>query len=106
MLCSYSLQDNGGLEVDVSSQWLDNVQQALVHFTQLPAQKLKLSVLRCGGGYGGKLSRPWLPTTAVALAALKYGVCVRTQTDLHINWNFIGKRCVAGSRLGAVPAFH
>jgi xanthine dehydrogenase molybdopterin-binding subunit B len=47
---------------------------------------------RGGGGYGGRITRPWLPTAAVALGAAKFGVPVRTQTELHTNLRMIGKR--------------
>jgi len=56
---------------------------------------INIKVRRLGGGYGGKISRSTLISTACALAAHKLHRPVRLVMNMETNMAAIGKRCSA-----------
>ena len=56
---------------------------------------INIKVRRLGGGYGGKITRNALISTACAVAAHKLHRPVRLVMNLETNMAAIGKRCDA-----------
>jgi xanthine dehydrogenase/oxidase len=90
--CAPLAQEDGGLQVYVSSQWLDYVRAGVCAVTSLPANKVKVAMKRAGGAYGAKITRPWLGAAAVSFAAQSLKCPVRMTMSLNTNMRFIGKR--------------
>jgi xanthine dehydrogenase/oxidase len=71
----------------------------LAHFLKTEVidmfSSINIKVRRLGGGYGGKITRSALISTACALAAHKLHRPVRLVMNLETNMAAIGKRCNA-----------
>ncbi|EDQ89838.1 uncharacterized protein MONBRDRAFT_16701 [Monosiga brevicollis MX1] len=85
-------QEDGGLHLWCSTQYLDNMRQRVAAITNLPANKVKVETKRLGGSYGGKITRSWFTAAATGFAASKLNRTVRTILDIKTNMRMIGKR--------------
>jgi len=84
-----------GMDVYPASQWMDLVQRAISQVLNVPENSINIKVRRLGGGYGGKITRNALISTACAVAAHKLHRPVRLVMNLETNMAAIGKRCDA-----------
>ena len=79
---SYAVpQDNGGLLIFSATQNPDYVVRAVSHATGISAGKLRASVKRVGGAYGGKATRSLPVAVAVSIAAVVMNAPVRMQVS-------------------------
>lgn len=84
--------DDGGINLHVSSQWFDVSHVAVSRFLKMPQSKIIGSFKRVGGGYGAKLSRTSQVACACALACHLLRMPVRFVMTIESNMNVIGKR--------------
>lgn len=84
--------DDGGVSLHSSTQWLDMTQRSAAILTGLPAGKVRVTIPRVGGAYGGKITRSLGVSSAVALATQILGVPVRCVLSLATNMFMMGKR--------------
>ncbi|GLV34521.1 Aldehyde oxidase 3, partial [Carabus blaptoides fortunei] len=84
--------DDGGYDVNSATQWMDNVQASAARALNLPMNKINVAVKRLGGGYGAKILRASLVSTACAIASHKVHKPVRIQLPLIENMKMLGKR--------------
>ncbi|KAG5888275.1 hypothetical protein JTB14_025195 [Gonioctena quinquepunctata] len=90
--CTSVVPTEDGLELYPATQNMDRTQQAVAEALNIPRQKISVHVRRLGGGFGAKLSRNNIATTAAALAAYKLRRPVRVWTPLKTNMSMIGGR--------------
>ncbi|CAG0914560.1 unnamed protein product [Notodromas monacha] len=81
-----------GIDVFAATQWIDKVQLAVSSILNIPENSVNVVVRRCGGAYGGKITRPNQISAATALAAYKLRKPVRMALDMETNLAIIGKR--------------
>lgn len=81
-----------GYDVYSTSQWPTETQATTAQVLGISANSINVSVRRIGGGYGGKISRQHILSTAAAVAARKVQQPVRVVTDLTTNMTFAGWR--------------
>lgn len=81
-----------GLKIYSSTQWMDLVQVCVAKMLKISVNKVRVTVRRCGGGFGAKISRSGLPACAAALAAWKLRKPVRIHMSLSANMAAFGKR--------------
>ena len=84
--------EEGGLDMVVSTQHMDAVQAAVAATLGLKEHTVNLQVRRLGGAFGGKLSNSKIAATACAVAAHRLGAPVRLVTDLRTTLEAAGKR--------------
>lgn len=84
--------DDGGINLSVSSQWLDLVQVAISYCLKMPQSKIVANFKRVGGGYGAKLSRSSHTACACALACHLLRMPVRFVMSIESNMTVMGKR--------------
>eukprot|EP00331_Platyophrya_macrostoma_P016359 CAMPEP_0176463900 /NCGR_PEP_ID=MMETSP0127-20121128/36177_1 /TAXON_ID=938130 /ORGANISM="Platyophrya macrostoma, Strain WH" /LENGTH=1348 /DNA_ID=CAMNT_0017856175 /DNA_START=9 /DNA_END=4055 /DNA_ORIENTATION=+ len=80
------------LEVHSATQMLVPLQQQVSAVTGYPMSKVVVSVKRCGGGFGGKLSNSILPASIAAFCAVKLGCPVHLTVDLQQTTRMLGCR--------------
>ncbi|XP_065224598.1 uncharacterized protein LOC135848590 isoform X2 [Planococcus citri] len=88
----YCVPTEDGMDMYPATQWITGVQQNAAVALNLPENSINVSVKRCGGGYGSKLGRSALVSTACAVAAHKMKVPVRMVVKLETNMEAVGKR--------------
>ncbi|XP_070000799.1 uncharacterized protein [Penaeus vannamei] len=81
-----------GCDVFSTSQWPSETQATTAHVLDIPANNINVSVKRIGGGYGSKISRQHVVSTAAAVAAWKLRQPVRVVVDLNTNMTYAGWR--------------
>ncbi|XP_069693946.1 uncharacterized protein [Periplaneta americana] len=81
-----------GIDVYPSTQWMDLAQVAMSKALDIPENSINVKVKRIGGGYGSKISRNSLISTACALATHVLNRPVRLIMPLEANMESIGKR--------------
>lgn len=84
--------DDGGINLYASSQWLDLVHVAVSRVLKMPQSKIIISVKRVGGAYGAKVTRTSLVACACALACHLLRMPVRFVMSIVSNMTVIGKR--------------
>lgn len=84
--------EDGKYNIHPSTQWMDAVQVGITGALKIPAHKLNITVRRCGGGYGGKISRNNWVSVAATLVAMKLRKPVKFWLPFHINMNVMGGR--------------
>ncbi|XP_059138916.1 uncharacterized protein LOC131927201 [Physella acuta] len=84
--------DVGGMEVKVSSQWLDMVGETVCGVLNLPQSSVEVTTERLGGGFGGKITQPNKVAGLCALAANYVNKPVKLRLDIHTNMQMLGKR--------------
>ncbi|KAJ8045307.1 Xanthine dehydrogenase/oxidase [Holothuria leucospilota] len=77
------LGEHKEIEVDVSSQALSLVQDAVVKALGIPGNRVICKAKRIGGGFGGKAYRTSIIAAITAVAAVKSGNPVRLVLDRH-----------------------
>ncbi|KAK9891890.1 hypothetical protein WA026_017376 [Henosepilachna vigintioctopunctata] len=90
--CCSAVPTEDGLELYPSSQWMDLTQASAALVLNIPENKVHVNVRRCGGAFGGKLSRCNLVSCATALAAWLLRKPVKLFMTLKENMEIIGKR--------------
>lgn len=93
--------DDGGINLYVSTQTLDLVHVAVARVLKMPQSKIFSNFKRVGGGYGAKLSRSSLPACACALACHLLRMPVRFVMSIESNMTVIGKRFACAVEYGA-----
>lgn len=88
----YCVPVEDGMDIYPATQWITAVQQNAAVALNIPENSINISVKRCGGGYGSKLGRSALVSTACAVAAHNMKVPVRMVVKLETNMEAIGKR--------------
>ncbi|CAG9861069.1 unnamed protein product [Phyllotreta striolata] len=83
-------EDN--IDIYPASQWMDINQLGASAVLGIPANKINIKVSRLGGGFGGKMYRCALISSAAALAAYKLQIPVTMSLSFEENMNIIGKR--------------
>ncbi|GAB0087487.1 hypothetical protein DMENIID0001_017960 [Sergentomyia squamirostris] len=81
-----------GLEVYSSTQWMDITQSAIAQSLSIHESQIMMKVLRIGGGFGAKISRPPQIACAAALASFLLNRTVRFVMTIEQNIMAIGKR--------------
>lgn len=84
--------DDGGINLQVSTQWLDLSHIAVSKCLNIPQSKIIASFKRCGGGYGAKLSRSSHVACACGLACHLLRMPVRFVMSIESNMTIMGKR--------------
>lgn len=84
--------DDGGIDVHVSSQWLDLVQYGISKSLQIPHNKINVVIKRVGGAYGSKIARSALVASACALACHLLNRPVRFVMTIEAMMSICGKR--------------
>ncbi|KAJ8952860.1 hypothetical protein NQ314_007466 [Rhamnusium bicolor] len=90
--CANVVPTEDTLDLYPATQWMDLNQQAASAALNIPMHKINVYVRRLGGGFGGKITRPALVSTAAALAAHKLNRPVKMWMPLQKNMSVIGKR--------------
>ncbi|KAK9885680.1 hypothetical protein WA026_012444 [Henosepilachna vigintioctopunctata] len=90
--CCVTIPTEDGLDMYPSSQWMDLLQCAVAEMLNINQSKIRITVRRCGGGFGAKLSRNSLISCATALAAWILKKPVRMSLTLKENMEICGKR--------------
>uniref|UniRef100_A0A6P7FEZ8 Indole-3-acetaldehyde oxidase-like n=1 Tax=Diabrotica virgifera virgifera TaxID=50390 RepID=A0A6P7FEZ8_DIAVI len=90
--CCNVVYKDDGLDMYSSTQWMDGVQTAASVALKIPANKINVIVKRLGGGFGGKIVRHNIVSTATALAAYKLKKPVKMWLPIEKNFAIIGKR--------------
>lgn len=85
--------DDGGVNLYTSSQYIDYIQIAVSKMLKLPQSKIYAYVKRMGGGFGGKLTRCSQVACACALACHLIRLPVRFVLTIEANMITAGK-CV------------
>ncbi|XP_059062078.1 uncharacterized protein LOC131854909 [Achroia grisella] len=81
-----------GLEVYESTQWMDLSQIAIAQCLDIKESQVFLKVRRCGGAFGGKISRNVQASTACALVAQKMALPCRFILPIQTNMSIVGGR--------------
>jgi len=76
-------QEGGSLTVHHACQWPTFIQQNITNALGKHANQVEVKVRRCGGGYGGKITRNTFVAVGCALAADKLGVPVKSYVDIN-----------------------
>ncbi|KAL8614120.1 hypothetical protein ACOMHN_026337 [Nucella lapillus] len=84
--------DDGGMEVQASTQWIDGTAEIVAKVLNLPESSVTVEVKRLGGAFGSKISRNFQVSGACALAAYIMNRPVRLRMDFHTNMKSVGKR--------------
>lgn len=84
--------DDGGIDLYSSTQWLDLTQRSAAQMSGLPAGRIRVTIPRIGGAYGGKITRSLMVSSAVSVAAVRTNLPVRCVLPLSTNMQMIGKR--------------
>eukprot|EP00475_Leptophrys_vorax_P030213 TRINITY_DN4510_c0_g1_i3.p1 TRINITY_DN4510_c0_g1~~TRINITY_DN4510_c0_g1_i3.p1 ORF type:complete len:720 (-),score=209.85 TRINITY_DN4510_c0_g1_i3:77-2236(-) len=84
--------EDGGLHVYCASQYPTGTRAAVMNALNLPARKVIVENIRCGGGFGGKIIRCNMIATAVAVCAKSLGRPVRLQTSRNQEMIMAGNR--------------
>ncbi|KAG8325288.1 hypothetical protein J6590_071543 [Homalodisca vitripennis] len=92
LTCIVYPRDNNTLDVVLPTQWMQHVQEAISKLLNISSNRINVTVKRCGGGFGGKISRATLPACACALAAYLLQRPVRIVMDLESNMRAVGGR--------------
>nr|CAH7725832.1 unnamed protein product [Callosobruchus chinensis] len=90
--CCQVVPTEDGLDMFPASQWMDLAQLAAAEALAIPTQTINVKIRRLGGGFGAKISRSALLSTAAALAAYKLRRPVKIWLPFITNMNVIGKR--------------
>ncbi|XP_044766834.1 xanthine dehydrogenase/oxidase-like [Coccinella septempunctata] len=90
--CCLVIPTEDGLDMFPSSQWMDLSQVSAARMLKIPHNKVNVSVRRCGGGFGAKISRNAQISCATALAAWLTRKPVRISLSLKENMEMVGKR--------------
>ncbi|KAJ8949770.1 hypothetical protein NQ318_018999 [Aromia moschata] len=92
--CCNVVPTEDGLDMHPSTQWMDLCQIAASSALAIPMNRciLRSTCPATGGGFGAKISRNTLVSTAAALAAYKLRKPVKMWMPLEANMNVIGKR--------------
>ncbi|CAL4081605.1 unnamed protein product, partial [Meganyctiphanes norvegica] len=81
-----------GYDIFCTTQWPTETQTTVANLLNIPAHSINISVRRLGGGYGGKISRQHIVSSAVAVAAHKLNRPVRINLDLTTHMSVAGWR--------------
>lgn len=81
-----------GLDIFPSSQFITLVQNVVAAMLNIQHNKLNVTVRRCGGAFGAKISRTGLIACAASLAAWKLNRPVKIHMRLPANMAVFGKR--------------
>ncbi|XP_065166258.1 uncharacterized protein [Atheta coriaria] len=84
--------EDGKYNIHPGTQWMDALQTGITNALKIPAHKLNITVRRCGGSYGAKISRSNWPAVAATLVAMKLQKPVKLWLPFHVNMNIIGCR--------------
>ncbi|RZC32795.1 xanthine dehydrogenase/oxidase, partial [Asbolus verrucosus] len=90
--CNVIPVEGDKLDIHPSSQWMDQIQLAVANMLKIPNNKINVTVRRCGGAFGAKISRNGLVSCAAALAAWKLRQPVKLSMSMSDNMVAIGKR--------------
>ncbi|KAL0878729.1 hypothetical protein ABMA27_003779 [Loxostege sticticalis] len=86
-----------GIDVIVSTQWPDQVHLAIHEVLNIEQSRINLTIPRCGGAYGLKISRPAHTATACALATFLLDRPCRFVMSIQASMRVIGKRFPSSS---------
>ncbi|XP_050507821.1 xanthine dehydrogenase isoform X1 [Diabrotica virgifera virgifera] len=81
-----------GIDIFPASQWTDGNHIGAAVVLNLPTNKINVKVKRLGGGFGGKMFRSAIVSSATALAAYKLKRPATMIMSFEQNMNIIGKR--------------
>lgn len=84
--------EEGGMEINSATQWIDGTQVAVSEFLKVPQNKLSMEVRRVGGAYGAKISRSIQIACACALACQRLKKTIRFVMSIEQTMSAIGKR--------------
>lgn len=86
------IPEDDGMTVHCPTQWIDFIQAAVAQTLNYPAQSVNVSVKRCGGAYGARITRANHIGVACALAAYVTKRPVRMRMNLNTNMEMVGLR--------------
>lgn len=81
-----------GLDIFPSTQFISLIQNSVAEMLNIQRNKLNITVRRCGGAFGAKISRCGLIVCAASLAAWKLKKPVKIHMRLPSNIAVFGKR--------------
>ncbi|XP_042871766.1 indole-3-acetaldehyde oxidase-like [Penaeus japonicus] len=81
-----------GYDVFSTTQWPTQTQSSVAEVLDIPAHCINVSVRRIGGGYGGKITRQHVVSSAAAVASRKLRCPVRIVVDLNTHMSLVGWR--------------
>jgi len=84
--------DDGGIDILSSTQVIEFTHRVAAQVTGLDMSKIRVKVMRLGGGFGGKLSRCLPVSAAAAVCAHLTRRPVRAVLDINTNMRMLGKR--------------
>ncbi|XP_028411467.1 xanthine dehydrogenase/oxidase-like [Dendronephthya gigantea] len=80
------------MKVYAATQSTKTTQMSIAQVLNIPVNSVSVSCKRCGGGYGGKIFRAAVNSSACALAAYVMNRPVRLRMNLKTNMEMVGKR--------------
>lgn len=89
---TYVIPREDVLEVHCATQMPVGVQMQVAAVTGLPASKVIVSVKRCGGGYGGKITNSLLGAAIAGFCSYQLQVPVKVMIDLQQTTSMLGCR--------------
>lgn len=84
--------EDDGITVHCPTQWIDGTQAVVAQILNFPVQSVNMSVKRCGGAYGARITRVNHVAAACALACYVTKRPVRMRMDLNTNMDLMGLR--------------
>eukprot|EP00759_Apiculatamorpha_spiralis_P022645 PhF_6_TR26685/c0_g1_i2/m.38861/K00106/XDH; xanthine dehydrogenase/oxidase len=84
--------ENGGYDVQSATQLPGAVHSVLTALTGLPMNKINVSVKRCGGGFGGKLTNSITPATIATFCSKKQNKPISILVDMQDSMKAFGCR--------------
>ena len=82
----------GKMQIYSSTQWPFSVQRKVADVLDKNLNNITVTTKRCGGGFGGKITRAIPTACAAAVAAHKLNHAVKLILDINTNMQFVGKR--------------
>ncbi|XP_071122788.1 uncharacterized protein [Mytilus edulis] len=89
---SYCKPTTEGMDVETSTQWIDNSQRAVALVLGVPQSRINVKVKRIGGAFGFKITRNYIVSAGCALAAHILNRPVKLNLEFHTQMKMLGGR--------------
>ncbi|XP_052067277.1 uncharacterized protein LOC127706661 [Mytilus californianus] len=89
---SYCKPTPEGMNVETSTQWIDNSQRAVAMVLGVNQSRINVTVKRLGGAFGFKITRNYIVSAGCALAAHIMNRPVKLNLEFHTQMKMLGGR--------------